>query len=737
MANRPIVASLLSIALAAGACLPTQALANEVSPEEDAQEEAVALCSDGSEGSAAFSGEDSTTFSGEDADAGRVALLADGDTPSMPDIPTSGTCGEHATWSLDIAKRTLTISGTGNVTDNSGWKDGVSLIKSVVIEEGITGIGARIFEGGAFSSVSLPSTLASLGEGVFSGCAALAEIDVPSAITSIPDSAFSGCVALSSVTLPASATSIGGKAFSGCVKLSELSFPAACTSIGDSAFAASGLSSLNLPASVRTIGNQAFSACSSMKTATLPSALESLGSRAFMGCASLTSVSTLGAISEVKESTFDGCTELASVSIPLSVTKIGSSAFRRCESAFSGGIVFSSSLGEIGSSAFQGCDELSSIEFEGSAPIISNSAFTQVTARAIFPEGNSTWNESVRKNYGGDLTWYVRRADGSLALATRGSDYEVIGLPANASKETTYRLNNAGYAYLITLAKPGTVRFDYAWSLPCGHNYFAISIVDDRGDQVAADSVYYSYIQEKCTLSRAVNLAAGTYRIEVTYRAGHPGEEASFLARYTADTPYSDVPADAWYHDAVLEASAAGLMTGYGDGTFGPTDSLTRAQAATVLWRYFQPTAAKNYNQNAATNRTKMADVESGCFYTEAANWAVENGVIHGVEKDGELCFDPDAKIPREQLCVMIANAASQLCGKDTEDASHEKLDEMPDAQSVPAWAANAVAWCLNEGVVNGVDENGTRYVEPAAIVDRATMAQVMVNATGNGALSR
>ena len=61
----------------------------------------------------------------------------------------------------------------------------------------------------------------------------------------------------------------------------------------------------------------------------------------------------------------------------------------------------------------------------------------------------------------------------------------------------------------------------------------------------------------------------------------------------------------------------------------------------------------------------------------------------------------------------------------------------MPDAQSVPEWAAESIAWCLNEGVVNGVNENGTRYVEPAAIVDRATMAQIMVNAIDAEALSR
>ena len=57
--------------------------------------------------------------------------------------------------------------------------------------------------------------------------------------------------------------------------------------------------------------------------------------------------------------------------------------------------------------------------------------------------------------------------------------------------------------------------------------------------------------------------------------------------------------------------------------------------------------------------------------------------------------------------------------------------------ETVPEWAADSIAWCLNEGVVNGVDESGTRYVEPASIVDRATMAQIMVNAIDAEALSR
>ena len=167
-----------------------------------------------------------------------------------------------------------------------------------------------------------------------------------------------------------------------------------------------------------------------------------------------------------------------------------------------------------------------------------------------------------------------------------------------------------------------------------------------------------------CTLSRTVNLEPGEYRIEVTYRAGHQGKEGSFTARYTADAPYSDVPEGSWYHDAVLKVSAMGLMAGYGDGTFGPSDSLTRAQAATILWRYFQPTASKNYNAQAATNRTKMDDVKSECFYTRLRTGLLKNGVIHGVEKRWRaLAFDPRCRHPSRTALRDDRERRAQLCG--------------------------------------------------------------------------
>ena len=65
------------------------------------------------------------------------------------------------------------------------------------------------------------------------------------------------------------------------------------------------------------------------------------------------------------------------------------------------------------------------------------------------------------------------------------------------------------------------------------------------------------------------------------------GSPEQFRASWTAEAAgrFSDVPADAWYAEAVEWAADQGLMSGYGDGRFGPDDPVTRAQLATVLQR--------------------------------------------------------------------------------------------------------------------------------------------------------
>ena len=696
MAARRVESCFLALVLALGVCFPGAAFAAE----------------DGSSGAGTSGGLSDAAPGGDSGDSGD-------DLPSA-DAPTEGTCNTNVKWSYDKDSKTLTIEPASSLAssssvDEAGWIAWGSEVEKVEVKDGITAIGAGVFAGQSLSSVSLASS-----------------------VTKIGATAFSACTSLSKVEGAAGVTTIGASAFAGCTSLESYPFASVCESVGDLAFSYSAITSLALPESVTAVGDQAFSFCSDLETASFPSKLSTLGRQAFRSCVNLRSVDTLGGITEIMDGTFDGCSLLASLPSLAGVEKIDRNAFRNCARAFASGLDIPSSVVEIAGGAFEGCDALAQIEFLGNAPTISSTAFTDVVAKAIYPSDNATWTKSRKKDYGGDLTWYARMTDGTLSRDTYNTGFKEEALPEGTYKEAQFDDDTLAYSYSIKVPKTGPVRLNYYWDLPCVHNYFNITVVNAEGEAVLQNDVYYSFESSDCKSTQVETLPAGAYRIQVTYRVGHHGEKASMMMQYSTASPYSDVSPDAWYYGAVFNASADGLMTGYGNGTFGPADSLTRAQAATILWRYFMPTESQNYVQSQAKNRTEMKDVADGAFYTEAANWAVERGIVHGVVgADGVACFDPDAKIPRSQLCVMIANAAKELSDAKPENASREKLDAMPDVEDVPEWAAESIAWCMDEGVVSGVDESGTRYVRPGKIVDRATMAQMMVNATEAGALDR
>ena len=96
---------------------------------------------------------------------------------------------------------------------------------------------------------------------------------------------------LTSLTLPSSLKSIGDEAFGGCRSLTSLTLPSSLQSIGNSAFRdCNSLTSLTLPSSLQSIGDYAFYGCSSLSSLTFPSSLQSIGDWAFEYCNSLTSL---------------------------------------------------------------------------------------------------------------------------------------------------------------------------------------------------------------------------------------------------------------------------------------------------------------------------------------------------------------------------------------------------------------------------------------------------------------
>ena len=125
----------------------------------------------------------------------------------------------------------------------------------------------------------------------FDGCSGLTSLTIPSSVTSIGESAFYGCSGLTSLTIPSSVTSIGESAFYGCSGLTSLTIPSSVTSIGESAFfGCSGLTSFTIPSSVTSIGESAFFGCSGLTSFTIPSSVTSIGWGAFCGCSGLTSI---------------------------------------------------------------------------------------------------------------------------------------------------------------------------------------------------------------------------------------------------------------------------------------------------------------------------------------------------------------------------------------------------------------------------------------------------------------
>lgn len=153
----------------------------------------------------------------------------------------SGTCGDNAVWTLDDAG-TLTISGSGAITSSpwrSGYKDS---IKSVVINSGITEIGAYSFYC-CFNlkSVTLSDTVTKIGARSFEGCV-FTSFTIPNSVTLIDDCAFENCKSLTSINIPDSVTSIGGYAFNNCY----------------------GLTSVTIGKSVNNIGNYTFASCTSL-----------------------------------------------------------------------------------------------------------------------------------------------------------------------------------------------------------------------------------------------------------------------------------------------------------------------------------------------------------------------------------------------------------------------------------------------------------------------------------------
>ena len=188
-------------------------------------------------------------------------------------VIASGSCGKNVNYEL-YDDYTLRIFGKGAMSNydyecyapwgyGSSW---YSYIKSVVIEDGVTRIGAYAFYACAsLTEVIIPNSVKSLGTHAFFSCMALTKIVIPNSVTCIGKSAFQDCSSLVEVNIPDGIETIENSVFSGCISLAHIDIPNSVTSIGRFAFCDCSFTEIIIPDSVTSIGECAFGWCDNLK----------------------------------------------------------------------------------------------------------------------------------------------------------------------------------------------------------------------------------------------------------------------------------------------------------------------------------------------------------------------------------------------------------------------------------------------------------------------------------------
>ena len=114
---------------------------------------------------------------------------------------------------------------------------------------------------------------------------------------------------------------------------------------------------------------------------------------------------------------------------------------------------------------------------------------------------------------------------------------------------------------------------------------------------------------------------------------------------------YDDVTPEDWYSQAVRWADSAGVVTGYGNGQFGPDDPITRQDMAAMLWRY----AGSPKTDGSLSPFSDGAQTSS--WAQPAMVWAVEHGLIAGVGNDR---LEPNGYTTRAQAATILMRFAQE-----------------------------------------------------------------------------
>lgn len=327
---------------------------------------------------------------------------------------------------LEIPKGTVKTPQAVLKTEN-----GYTSLLTADFPEGFTKMEGYTFKAtetipSALVSVSLPSTLTTVGLNEFVYCTCLEELTIPEGVTSIPKQFAYYATSLKKLTLPSTIISIGEQAFRSCDLSNGIIIPEGCTTISSHAFRGSGVTIATIPSTLKTLGINIFSECNSLTTLNSKSPI--IGDYMFSSCAELKNV-TLENTVEIKQRAFNN-SDLSKIEVlvlPEGLTTIGDYALPRNSIKE---LVLPSTLTKIGQSAFYESKSLKRVVVLGTT--IGKQMFSSCGAlcELVLTENLTTIGASAldKVNQGSFITYYS------------GTDYARI-----KSLNSTTRFTEASY----------------------------------------------------------------------------------------------------------------------------------------------------------------------------------------------------------------------------------------------------------------------------------------------------
>ena len=119
-------------------------------------------------------------------------------------------------------------------------------------------------------------------------------------------------------------------------------------------------------------------------------------------------------------------------------------------------------------------------------------------------------------------------------------------------------------------------------------------------------------------------------------------------AESAAGQVFQDIASGSWFEEGIAWASAQGIVQGYGDGTFGPDDNITREQLVTMLYRYAKLARMDTRTSGDLSSFTDQSDISS--YATEAMQWAIGNQLVQGM---GDGTLNPNGNATRAEVATI------------------------------------------------------------------------------------